>query len=79
MHLLIIALACLGLWLLFPKGFAHTVGAFVGMCAAGFAWGLGFIIMNLLHLDPSWTTLGWTFVGLQVVAVVVSFVVVSRS
>jgi uncharacterized membrane protein len=33
-------IGCLGLALLFPLGFKHLVGTFVGALFGGFAWGL---------------------------------------
>lgn len=61
---LIIALACIVLWLLFPKGFKYLVGSLVGVCAGGFLWGLATLTWTVaLGHDVSWQGMAWGFVS----------------
>jgi len=44
---------CIGLWLLFPKGFKYLVGMMVGTFGALFLWGLFIVVWGIDHFsDP---------------------------
>lgn len=76
---LIIALACVGLWLVFPKGFKYLVGSLVGTCAGGFVWGLGVLAWTVaLGNDVSWHGMGWSFLGCVVMGIVGGCVLAAR-
>lgn len=69
MGLLESALICIGLFLLFPKGFKYVVGSWVGAMSGGFLWGVVLASAFMLGLDPSWSTMGWTFLGFSAVGI----------
>lgn len=61
---LIFGFVCVGLWLLFPKGFKYLVGSLVGACAGGFVWGIGTLVwLTGVAENVSWTFMGWTGLG----------------
>ena len=45
---ILILLVCIGLFLLFPKGFKFLVGSWVGVAAGGFAWALSAMVFSAL-------------------------------
>lgn len=47
-HFIVILLVCIGLFLLFPKGFKFLVGSWVGVAAGGFAWALAAMVFSQL-------------------------------
>jgi uncharacterized membrane protein len=62
MELLWTAGACIGLWLLFPKGFKYVVGSMVGSMGAMFFWGLFIVAWCMAIHSPSWAFMGWSMV-----------------
>lgn len=62
--------ACVGLWLLFPKGYKYLVGTWVGAIAGAFLWGLFDLAWFVgLGLTMSWAAMAWTFIGFIVVGI----------
>lgn len=58
---------CLGLWLLFPKGFKFVVGSLVGSCGAMFFWGLAVVAWCMAVGLPSWAGMGWSMLAFLVI------------
>lgn len=71
-------LVCVGLFLLFPKGFKYLVGTWVGAMAAGFLWGLTFIAVSVAGFNPSWTVMGYTFLVLLVSGIAAGCILAAR-
>lgn len=71
MGLLETFLICLGLFLLFPKGFKYLVGTWVGAMTGAFLWGLVFLSVGLLvgvHLTlpvMGWSLLAFLLAGIS--------------
>ena len=53
---------CVGLWLLFPKGFKYWVASFVGTAGGMFFWGLFVMFWCMAITSPSWAFMGWSMV-----------------
>ena len=74
-----VALACIGLWLLFPKGFKYLVGCWVGAFSGAFFWGLAEILWLVgLGNDLSWSQLAWSFVAFVVAGMAGGCVLAAR-
>lgn len=63
MGLLESILICVGLFLLFPKGFKYLVGTWVGAMTGAFLWGLVFIAVFMGGVNPSWAWMGWSLLA----------------
>mgnify|MGYP005834639737 CR=1 FL=1 len=78
MGLLESALICVGLFLLFPKGFKYLVGTWVGAMTGAFLWGLAFIGIGFAGLDPSWAVMGWSFLGFVATGIIVGCILAAH-
>lgn len=78
MGLLETILICVGLFLLFPKGFKFMVGTWVGAMGGGFFWALGLGGAFMAGMDPSWPVMGWSFLGFILVGVFFGCVLAAR-
>ena len=78
MGLLESTLVCIGLFLLFPKGFKYLVGTWVGALGGGFFWGVFLTAAFMIGLDPSWSVLGWSLLGFTVSGIVLGCVLAAR-
>jgi hypothetical protein len=67
-------LGCLGLALLFPKGFKYLIGTIVGMFFGGFAWGL----FAMLATPHSFHGAGQTFVLFLIIGAIVGNVFAAK-
>jgi hypothetical protein len=70
MGLLESVLICVGLFLLFPKGFKYLVGTWMGAITGGFLWGLFIGGLFIAGQNPSWSFMGWSFVGFILAGVI---------
>lgn len=52
MHLLLPILVCVGLFMLFPKGFKYMVGTWVGFTAGALAWCLTTLAFTEMLFTP---------------------------
>lgn len=79
MGILECALVCVGLFLLFPKGFRYLVGTWVGACTAGFLWSLfEFSWLLILGWDASMAQVGWSFLAFIVTGIVVGIIIAAK-
>jgi hypothetical protein len=72
MHFLVPFGVCVGLFLLFPKGFKYLVGTWVGTAAGGFFWGLAAIAF------PAVIVTAQVFVGFIVAGIVAGCVFAAK-
>lgn len=76
---LIVAITCVVLWLLFPKGFKYLVGSLVGTCAGGFLWGLGTLTWTVaLGRDVSWQGMACGLVSCVMLGIIGGCVLAAR-
>ncbi len=78
MGLLETILVCVGLFLLFPKGFKYMVGTWVGVMGGGFFWGLAFAAAFMAGLEPTGALMGWSFLAFIVVGIAFGCVLAAR-
>jgi len=70
MPLLVTIFVCVGLFLLFPKGFKYLVGTWVGAMSGGLFWGLFILAWTLgLSNDPTWVFMAWSYIGFTIAGI----------
>jgi hypothetical protein len=60
-------LVCIGLFLVFPKGFKYLAGTIIGMMFGGFVWGL----FTMIATPSSFHGAGQTFVVFLIIGAVI--------
>lgn len=78
MGLLESILICVGLFLLFPKGFKYLVGTWTGAMTGGFLWGLAVIGACMVGIRPSLVAMGWSFLTFIVSGIAAGLVLAAR-
>lgn len=71
MHLLMLFAACVGLWLLFPKGFKYLVGSWIGFIGGTFLWAV-------LAIAFSWLIAPGAFVAFSIAGIFAGCVLAAR-
>lgn len=79
MGLLESAFVCIGLWLLFPKGFKYIVGCWVGAASGIFTWGVTALVwLAVTGGDVGWRSLGWALAVLVTLGIVAGCALAAR-